>query len=90
MIRLFELKKEHVAFVSPEVDPGSVAVETMLHTAGIEAASFLRADNVLELLDHVALHHSIGLMRRSAGRILREGVIYKPLSDSVQLETAVA
>lgn len=90
MIRLFELKKENVAFVSAEVDPGLVQVEAVLRTTGIEASSFIRSANVLELLDDVSLHRSIGLIRKSTGRILRDGVIYKPLSDSIQLETAIA
>jgi DNA-binding transcriptional LysR family regulator len=90
MIRLFELKKEQLSIISRQIDPGSVGVEAMLQKAGIEASSLVPAANLIELLDHVALHRSIGLMRSSAGRLRREDVVYKPLADSIQLETAIA
>jgi len=90
MIRLFELKKEPLTILSRHVDPGLVNVEAMLLKAGIGASSIVLVANLIELLDHVALHRSIGLMRSSAGRIRRDDVLYKPLADSVQLETAIA
>jgi len=90
MIRLFELKKEQITILSRQIDTGSVSVETMLRKTGIEASSILSAANLVELLDHVAVHRSIGLMRASAGRLRRDDVLYKPLADSVQLETAIA
>jgi DNA-binding transcriptional LysR family regulator len=90
MIRLFELKKEQLTITSRQIDPGSVIVEAMLRKASIEASSFVPAANLIELLDHVPVHRSIGLMRSSAGRFRRDDVLYKPLADSVQLETAIA
>jgi DNA-binding transcriptional LysR family regulator len=90
MIRLFELKKEQLTIVSRQIDPGSISVETMLRKAGIEASSLVPVVNLIELLDHVAVHRSIGLMRSSAGRLRRDDVLYKPLADSVPLETAIA
>jgi DNA-binding transcriptional LysR family regulator len=90
MVRLFELKKEQLMVVSPQVDPGSVGVEAMLRQKDIERSSLSPVANVIELLDHVVLHRSIGLMRGSAGRLRRDDVLYKPLADSIQLETAVA
>jgi DNA-binding transcriptional LysR family regulator len=90
MMRLFELKKQQLIMISRHIDPGSVSVEAMLRTAGIEASSLVPAANLIELLDHVPVHRSIGLMRSSAGRLRREDVLYKPLADSVQLETAIA
>jgi DNA-binding transcriptional LysR family regulator len=90
MVRLFELKKEQLTIVSRQIDPGSVSVEAMLRKAGIEASSPVPVANLIELLDHVALHRSIGLMRNSAGRLRRDAVLYKPLADSVQLEAAIA
>ena len=62
----------------------------MLRKAGIEVSSLVPAANLIELLNHVALHRSIGLMRSSAGRLRRDDVLYKPLADSIQLETAIA
>jgi hypothetical protein len=62
----------------------------MLLKAGIEASSIVPAANLIELLDHVPAHRSIGLIRSSAGRLRRDDVLYKPVADSVQLETAIA
>jgi DNA-binding transcriptional LysR family regulator len=90
MIRLFELKKEQVTITSRQIDPGSVRVETMLQKAGVEATSLITATNLIELLDRVAIHRSIGLMRSSGGRFRRDDVLYKPLADSVQLDTGIA
>jgi DNA-binding transcriptional LysR family regulator len=90
MVRLFELKKEQLMVVSPQADPGSVGVQAMLRQKGVEESSLSIAANLVELLDHVVLHRSIGLMRISAGRLRRNDVLYKPLADSIQLETAIA
>jgi DNA-binding transcriptional LysR family regulator len=90
MIRLFELKKEQLTITSRQIDPGSVSVEAMLRKAGIEASSLVPTANLIELLDHVPVHRSVGLMRSSAGRLRRDDVLYKPLADSIQLETAIA
>jgi hypothetical protein len=53
-------------------------------------SSLVPTASLIEVLDHVALHRSIGLMRNSAGRLRRDDVLYKPLADSIQLETAIA
>jgi hypothetical protein len=90
MIRLFELRKEQITILSRRVDPGSLSVETMLLKAGVDASSILPAANLIELLDHVPVRRSVGLKRGSAGRLRRDDVLYKPLADSVQLETALA
>ena len=90
MIRLFELKKEQLTILSRQIDPGSVSVETLLLKAGIGISSIVPAANLIELLDHVAVHRGIGLMRSSAGRLRRDDVLYKPLADSVPLEAALA
>jgi DNA-binding transcriptional LysR family regulator len=89
MIRLFELKKEQAVLISRQIDPGSVSIETMLMKAGIEASSLVLVTSLIELLDQVPVHRSIGLMRSSAGRLKRDDVVYKPLADSIQLETAI-
>jgi DNA-binding transcriptional LysR family regulator len=90
VVRLFELKKEELTIASRQIDPGSVSVETMLQKAGIGASSLVPVANLIELLDHVPVHRSVGLMRSSAGRLRRDDVLYKPLADSIQLETAIA
>ena len=88
MVRPFELKKEQVAFVSGSTDPAAVVVDTMLQQAGILSSQTVSSE--IELLDLVALHRSVGLMRSSAGRLRRDGAVSKPLANSVQLETGVA
>jgi len=75
MVRIFELKKEQLTISARQIDPGSVAVEAMLRKAGIDVSSLVPAANLIELLDHVALHRSIGLMRSSAGRLRRDDVL---------------
>jgi DNA-binding transcriptional LysR family regulator len=90
MIRLFEVKKEQLTILSRQIDPASVNVEAMLLKAGVGALQIVPAANLIELLDRVPVHRSIGLMRNSAGRLRRDDVLYKPLADSVQLDTAIA
>jgi DNA-binding transcriptional LysR family regulator len=87
MVRLFELKKEQVALVSGRTDPAAVVIDAMLQQAGIAFSQTV--SSVIELLDHVAVHRSVGLMRASAGRLRRDGVVFKPLANSMQLETAI-
>jgi hypothetical protein len=79
-----------ITIFSRQIDPGSANVEAMLLKAGIGGSSIVPAANLIELLDHVPVHRSIGLIRSSAGRLRRDDVVYEPLADSVQLETAIA
>lgn len=90
MIRLLELKKEQLSIISRHIDSGSIAVEAMLRKAGVEVPSLLLSANLIDLLDGIPVHRSIGPLRSSAGRLRRDDVLYKPLADSVQLETAIA
>jgi DNA-binding transcriptional LysR family regulator len=88
MVRLFELKKERIVLLSGDVDPGMAVIEFALQQAGV--SSWHPVSSVVELLDHVAVERSVGLMRASASRLRREGVISKPLGNSIRLETAIA
>lgn len=90
MVRLFELKKERIIPLSQRIDPGMSLVENTLHSPGFEASSIRDTHNVIDLLDEVAPHRSIGLMRRSAGRLRRDDVVCKSFAGSIQLETAIA
>ena len=90
IVRLFELKKDRFAIIAQESDRGTPRAEAMLQKAGIEASSIIPTANLVDLLDHVALERSIGLVRSSAGRLRREGIVCKPLNGSIQLETAIA
>jgi hypothetical protein len=89
MVRLLGLKKEQLTLSSRQIDPGSGAVKAVLRKAGIEVSP-VPPVNLIELLDHVAPHRSVGLMRSSAGRLRRDDVLYKAPADSIQLETAIA
>jgi DNA-binding transcriptional LysR family regulator len=88
MVRLFELKRERVVILSDRTDPAKATIDAMLQQGGI--ASSHPVSSVIELLDHVAVQRSVGLIRASTGRLRRDGVISKPLANSVQLETGVA
>jgi DNA-binding transcriptional LysR family regulator len=88
MVRIFELKKERIVLLSCDADPGTALIEAALQQAGVSA--WHAASSQVEMLDHVAVEHSVGLMRVSAGRLRREGVISKPFANSIRLETAIA
>ena len=90
IVRLFELKRERFVIIAQPSDPGTVCVEAMLRKADIEASRVVPTANLIDLLDHVALQRSIGLIRNSAGRLRRESIVCKPLTGSIQLETAIA
>jgi hypothetical protein len=65
-------------------------VDAMLRLAAVKTTSPVPAGNLIELLDHVALHRNIGRMRSSAGRLRRDDILHKPLADSIRFETAIA
>jgi DNA-binding transcriptional LysR family regulator len=88
IVRLFELKKERFVLLRSNVDPAVAAIEAGLQQAGI--SSLHAVSSVIEQLDHVATYQSVGLMRASAGRLHRDGVVSKPLANSIQLETVIA
>ncbi len=90
VVRIFELRREQLVLLDARIDPGTRLLEEMLHRSGIETSALRRVSSLIELLDEVAQRRYIGLVRNSARRLRREGVIAKPVSGSVQLETAVA
>jgi DNA-binding transcriptional LysR family regulator len=89
IVRTFELRNQRISLLSPRTDPGSVAIESILQQKTI-GSLVTPAANVIDLLDVVATNRSVGLMRSSAGRLRRDGVIYKPLADSIQLEAGIS
>lgn len=90
MVRLFELKNDQFVLLSPKIDTGTIVVRNALREAGVESSAIQEASGLIELLDKVALQRHIGLVRSSATRLRREGVIFKPLAGSIRLETAIA
>jgi hypothetical protein len=63
-------------------------IEAALQQAGV--SPWHAVSSLVEQLDHVAVQGSVGLMRASAGRLRRQGVISKPFANSIRLETAIA
>lgn len=88
MVRLFELKKQQLTLLSDKADPATTDIEAMLRQSGIAPSHM--ASSVIELLDHVAVHRIVGLLRASTGRLRRDGVVSKPFAHSILIETAVA
>jgi DNA-binding transcriptional LysR family regulator len=88
MVRVFELKQDRVVLLRSNVDPAAASIETALQQAGISTPH--PVSSIIEQLDHVAIHRSVGLLRASAGRLRRDGVLFKPLGNSIQLETGIA
>jgi DNA-binding transcriptional LysR family regulator len=89
LVRLFELRNERIGFISRRTDPSATSIQLMLQQGGV-ISSIVWAANLIDLLDAIASDQNIGLIRRSAARLRREGVVYKPLADSISLQTAIA
>jgi DNA-binding transcriptional LysR family regulator len=70
MVRLFELKKERFVLVSPQIDPGDRSQwQRCSRRQALTDLPLSQLVVLIELLDHVALHRSVGLMRSSASRL---------------------
>lgn len=89
-VRLAELNRAPLVLLSQPIDPGRAVIEQALASSGARAFKIHDAASIPELLDEVALQSRFGLVRQSAMRFQRPGVIYKPLSEPVQLGTALA
>ena len=90
VVRIFELRREQLVLLNARIDPGASLLEEILHKSGVETSVLHWVSSLIELLDEVAQQRYIGLVRNSARRLRREGVISKPVSGSVQLETSLA
>ena len=78
-----------MVLLSESVDPGRAVMERAINVVGARAFKIHNVESIPQLLDEVALHHRIGLLRQSATRFQRQGVIYKPLSDSIPMGCAL-
>src|SRR6266702_4615955 len=65
-------------------------IEQHLSFVGTRAFRIHDCASVHELLDAVALDGRVGLIRQSASRFQREGVLYKLLSKPIQVGSALA
>ncbi len=89
-IQLAELNTTPPVLLSSDIDPARAAIDRALSSAGARAFKIRDAANIPELLDEVAMHGRFGLLRQSSMRFQRQGVVYKPLADPIQVGCALA
>ncbi len=85
-----ELFKAPMALLSESVDPNRAVIERQIASAGGRAFRIREADGIPELLDQVAIDHRVGLVRESATRFQRQGVVYKSLTEPIPVGCALA
>jgi DNA-binding transcriptional LysR family regulator len=90
VIELGKLNTAPLVLLSGAIDPGRAVIDRVLSSAGSRAFKIHDAGSIPELLDEVALQGRRGLLRQSSTRFLRQGVVYKPLSEPIQLGSALA
>jgi DNA-binding transcriptional LysR family regulator len=89
-MRIADLNTAPLVLLSPSVDPGRAVINRAIADAGARAFKLHDAGSIPELLDEVALNNRVGLLRQSATRFQRQGVIYKPLAEPITLGGALA
>lgn len=89
-LRMAELMTMPMVLLSESIDPGRAVMDRAIRSVGVRAFKIRNVESIPQLLDEVALHHRIGLLRQSATRFQRQGVVYKPLSDSIPIGCALA
>jgi DNA-binding transcriptional LysR family regulator len=89
-IPLAKLNTAPLVLLSGAIDPGRAEIDRVLSSAGSRAFKIHDVGSIPELLDEVALQGRCGLLRQSSTRFLRQGVVYKPLSEPIQLGSALA
>jgi len=89
-IELGKLNTAPLVLLSGAIDPGRAVIDRVLSSAGSRAFKIHDVGSIPELLDEVALQGRCGLLRRSSTRFLRQGVVYKSLSEPIQLGSALA
>ncbi len=89
-VDLAELLKFPLTLLADSSDPARTLIEQHLSFVGTRAFRIHDCASVHELLDAVALDGRVGLIRQSASRFQREGVLYKLLSKPIQVGSALA
>jgi LysR family hca operon transcriptional activator len=87
---LSELLKSPLVLLTEQVDPARTILENHIASAGVRGFRIHDAASIPELLDLVAVRNCIGLIRQSVMRFQRQGVVYKPLSEPIQVGCALA
>jgi DNA-binding transcriptional LysR family regulator len=88
--QLGELNTVPLVLLSQAIDPGRAIIDRALSSAGARAFKVCEVGSIPELLDQVALNGRVGLVRQSATRFHRQGVVYKPLAETIQVGCALA
>jgi DNA-binding transcriptional LysR family regulator len=89
-IRLADLVRFPMVLLSPSVDPARPVIDENFPSLGTRGFRVHDAGTVTELLDQVAIHRRAGVLRQSATRFQRQGVVYKPLVEPVTVGCALA
>jgi DNA-binding transcriptional LysR family regulator len=89
-IPLAELTRVPLVLLARTVDLGRAIIDRALSSAGARAFKVCEVGSIPELLDQVALNGRAGLVRQSATRFQREGVLYKPLAETIQVGCSLA
>jgi DNA-binding transcriptional LysR family regulator len=89
-IRLADLVRLPMVLLSSTVDPARSVIDGNLSSLGTRGFRVHDAGSVTELLDQVAIHRRAGLLRQSATRFQRQGVVYKPLVEPITVGCALA
>lgn len=82
-IRLAVLLRLPLVLLSSAVDPARIFIDQHLSSFGTRGFRVHDALSVNELLDQVAIHRRAGLLRQSATRFQRLGVLYKSLVEPI-------
>jgi DNA-binding transcriptional LysR family regulator len=89
-VQFTELKSAPLVLLSHDIDPGRDTIDQALSSAGVRAFKVYDAASIPELLDEVAVHGRLGVLRQSAIRFQRQGVVYKSLAETIRLGYALA
>jgi hypothetical protein len=89
-IELPELLKSPLVLLAQSLDPARTVMEQHISSVGTRAFRVHDTSSVPELLDQVAVHSRVGILRQSATRFQRQGVVYKALTEPIQVGCALA
>lgn len=89
-IRLADLVRFPIVLLSPSVDPARTVIDEKLSSLSSRGFRVHDAGSITELLDQVAIHRRAGLLRQSAMRFERQGVVYKTLVEPITVGCALA
>jgi DNA-binding transcriptional LysR family regulator len=89
-IQLSALRNMPMVLLSQTVDPARIVINQALSSAGNRAFKIHDARSVPDLFDQVAIANRVGLLRQSATRFQRQGVVCRSLAEPIQAGCAFA